>query len=131
LRRAALSARLADLPSPWIIVVTWPTAEFTCEKILDQLKIEHYCPARIVEARGGVRRTVRPQLLPAFPRYLFLRLPAGQFIRLEQVTTIAGILRVDGLPLWVKLPVLRDVIRRELAGEFDRLRLAAWPGQGG
>ena len=120
-RRALLAELIDELPRPWVIAVVRRTQEFEAERALARLAIVHYCPARIVESRGGVRRTMRRQLRPAFPRYMFICLHNAQFILLDKVDAVQGILCMQGIPVRMTLKVLREVAKRELNGEFDSM----------
>ena len=123
-RRADLAEISQGWQGRWVIGVVTPSREFTCERLFSKLKIVHYCPARVIESRGGVRRTVRRQIQPVFPRYMFLNFAPSDYDRLEKVSLFQGVLRMNSKPLVLPLKILRGLIDRELAGGFDQLILS-------
>lgn len=106
----------------WYAVICNPNCEGRAQAGLDERVFRTYLPKRSVLVKaGGVKKEKAVIERPLFPRYLFVasQTPAMPFYKLRGVDGIESIVRIDGQALAVPHKVIKAIMEREDAGEFD------------
>jgi transcription antitermination factor NusG len=129
-RRRAERIEIARSPhSVWHIVRAVGRSDREVSGSLVDLGFAVYCP-RILEMRPLAKREMsarqrnagieisRPQLVPLFPRYLFVRFDMGRagWRQVFRVTGVAGLVCEGGLPVPVTQAVIDRILEIETQG---------------
>lgn len=118
-----------DLSEPegkvWYAVIANVNAEHQCRDNLEEI-CRTYLPVTASIVKGGGRRQVeRVSERALFPRYVLVanrRKGMFPFFLLRGVRGVESIVRCDGLPLPIKHEVVEAIMRRQAAGDFDKIK---------
>jgi transcription antitermination factor NusG len=103
----------------WYVVYTKPRWEKKVAKLLEQKKIEHYCPLNKVQRQWSDRKKI--VLEPLFTSYVFVCIGENEMIPVKQADGVMNFV------YWLKKPaIIReeeiDVIKRFL-NDYDNVQL--------
>lgn len=107
----------------WYAVICNPGCEGRAMAGLDPRVFRAYAPKRAVLTRaGGVKKEKAVIERPLFPRYIFVASqgPAMPFYKLRGINGIESLVRVDGQALSIPHRVIKAIMERDDAGEFDQ-----------
>jgi len=112
-----------DLFGPqWYVIVTGPQKEFTCVRILRQLKLDCFTPKRVEFRRPNKFRMAKREMrYPLMPSYVFVKVDlrsGDDMAKLSSIGYVRGFLAKDGRP-WA-VPESDRKVRR---GRVSRLEI--------
>lgn len=116
--------KLVQLDRPWMVVRSKPRLEREAEAEITKARMQAYCPVyqREYQHRRHKRWIIRQ--FPLMNGYLFMRADTVDWYALAKCKSVASILRSrGGEPVGLSDAAVKDIQARQLAGDFDVLRV--------
>ncbi|RVD31435.1 transcription termination/antitermination NusG family protein [Mesorhizobium sp. M4B.F.Ca.ET.017.02.2.1] len=110
--------------SPWVVVRSKPQMERVAEEEMTKRGMTAYCPTYRYEFKHHRNKKWIIREWPLLRGYLFLRADTIDWYKLTRCKAVQAILRsVGGEPIGLAPSVIEEIRARQVAGDFDMLRV--------